>query len=261
MRFLNKLDRKFHRYAIHNLMLYVVFANAIAFTLNLLTGGTFLSKLMLIPQYVFQGEIWRLVTFVMIPPTTSPIFLVFALYFYYMIGQTLEHEWGSFKFNFYYFFGILVMIVSSLVFGTISSVDTLNLTLFLAFATLYPNYEIRIYFILPIKVKYLALISLVFLGISFFLGGFATKVSIIAGLANYLLFFGRDLFMGRKQRVSSISRKMQYKTEVKSNSHKHQCSVCGRTEKDDPNLEFRFCSKCEGYHEYCSEHLTQHEHK
>lgn len=242
-------------------MLYVVFSNVIVYVLDLLTGGTLITKLILAPQLVFQGEVWRIITFVMIPPTTSPIFLVFALYFYYMIGQTLEHEWGSFKFNFYYFFGIIVMIVSSLVFGTVSSVSTLNLTLFLAFATLYPNYEIRIYFILPVKVKYLAFISLGFLGVSFFFGGFSTKVSIIAGLANYLLFFGKDLFTSRKRRVSSMSRTYKFKAEVNKNVHKHQCVVCGRTEADDPNLEFRFCSKCEGYYEYCIEHLTQHEHK
>lgn len=242
-------------------MLYVVFSNVIAFTLNLLTGGIFLSKLVLIPQLVYQGEIWRLITFVMIPPTTSPIFLFFALYFYYMIGQTLEHEWGSFKFNFYYFFGILVMIASSLIFGTVSNVSTLNLTLFLAFATLYPNYEIRLYFILPVKVKYLAFISLGFLGVTFFMNGFSSKVSIIAGLANYLLFFARDLFSGRKQRVTSIARKHKYNAQVKTHSHRHQCTTCGRTDLEFPDLEFRFCSKCEGYHEYCLDHLGEHIHK
>jgi len=242
-------------------MLYVVFSNVIAYTLDLLTGGVFLSKLMLIPQLVFQGEIWRLITFVMIPPTTSPIFLFFALYFYYMIGQTLEQEWGSFKFNFYYFFGIIVMIISSLIFGTMSSVSTLNLTLFLAFATLYPDYEIRLYFILPVKVKYLAFISLGFLGVTFFFGGLASKVSIVAGLANYFLFFGRELFLGRKNRVHSMARKHKYSKEVKAHSHMHKCTTCGRTELDSPDLEFRFCSKCEGYFEYCTEHLSQHEHK
>lgn len=261
LKLLDKLDRKFGKFAISNLMMYVVFANAVVFVMNLMSNGSFSVQLMLIPQLVFQGEIWRVFTFLMIPPTNSIIFIIFALYFYYMIGQTLEHEWGSFKFNVYYFIGVLVMIASSLIFGVISDVSFLNLTLFLAFATLYPNYEIRIYFILPVKVKYLAYISAGLYVFLFFTNGFATKVSILAGLSNYLLFFGKDLVSGRKRQIVNSSRKAHYNKSLKGDKpYKNKCSVCGRTDVDFPDLEFRYCSKCEGHFEYCLEHLASHEH-
>lgn len=261
MKLLDKLDRKYSKYAIQNLMMYIVGANAIVFILDLMTTDSLALQLMLIPSAVFSGEVWRLVTFVMIPPTYSIVFIALALYFYYFIGQTLEREWGSFKFNVYYFLGVFIMIVSSLLFGTIAQVSYLNLTLFLAFATLYPNYEIRLYLILPVKVKYLAYFSGVLYLFSFFTGSLSVKISIVAGLANYFIFFGKELVTGRTRRVQSASRRKSYVANSKSNkAYHHKCHVCGKTELDDPALEFRYCSTCDGYIEYCTDHIKNHEH-
>ncbi len=267
MKLLDRLERKYSKYAIHNLMLYIVFANAVVFILDLAGQGRLVYQLVLIPQYVFQGQIWRIFTFVMIPPTTSLIFIIFVLMFYMFIGRTLEQEWGSFKFNVYYFLGMTFIVISSLAYslvtGNVLMADAsyLNLTLFFAFATLYPNYEIRIYFILPVKVKYLAYISAVFTLFMFVSGPIGSKLSIIAGVGNYLLFFGKELIKRPANRTKNASRKKQYDNSMKTGSeHKHKCHVCGKTEHDDPSLEFRYCSKCDGYYEYCLEHLKDHEH-
>lgn len=261
MKLLDKLERKYKKYAIHNLMLYIVFANAAVFLLNLLSRNELSYQLMLIPSQVYQGEIWRLFTFLMIPPTNSFIWIIFVLMFYYRIGLTLEHEWGSFKFNVYYFLGVIIMIVTSMVFGIVGMPIYLNTTLFLAFATLYPNYEIRLYMILPIKVKYLAYFTAGSYLFMFLLGGLGTKISILAGVSNYLIFFGKDLVLGRKQRIQSASRKKTYvKESAPVKAYLHKCAVCNRTDKDDKTLEFRYCSKCEGHIEYCIEHLQNHEH-
>jgi len=261
MKLLEKLDRKYSKFAIQNLMMYIVCANALVFVLDLLTRDSLINRLALNRADVFSGEVWRIFTFVMIPPSTSIIFIALILYFYYFIGQTLEREWGSFKFNVFYFLGILIMIVSSLLFGTIAQVSYLNLTLFLAFATLYPNYEIRVYLILPVKVKYLAYLSAGFLLLTFLTGGLSTKISIMAGLANYFIFFGKELVTGRKTRIKNVSRKKTYEKNSKSHKeHHHKCHICGRTENDDPSLDFRYCSSCDGYIEYCSDHLKNHEH-
>lgn len=267
MRYLDKLERKYGKYAIRNLMQYIVFAGAVVFVFDLLTNGGLMSQLALIPVFVMNGEVWRLITFLAIPPTTSIIFALFVFLFYYRIGMTLEHEWGSFKFNVYYFLGVVLILVSSFAIYFISGTSIvatsayLNLTLFFAFATLHPNYEIRLYMILPVKVKYLAYISAAFTLIAFITGSLSTKVSILAGVGNYLIFFGKELYQARTTRAKSVVRMSQYRRGMQSTQeHRHKCHTCGRTEVDDPSLEFRYCSKCDGYYEYCSDHLNDHEH-
>ncbi len=187
-------------------------------------------------------------------------------YFYYRIGLTLEHAWGSFKFNIYYLLGVVITVIASFLLhavGIIVSVSSayLNATLFLAFATLYPNYEIRLYMILPIKMKYLAYLTAGYYVLMLVMGSLSAKIMILAGVSNYLIFFGRDLFTSRHRKVQNLSRKQRYVKASRNNKpHSHKCTVCGRTELDDPSLEFRYCSKCDGYHEYCSDHLLDHEH-
>jgi len=156
---------------------------------------------------------------------------------------------------------MIIMAVSSLLFNSIAVATYLNASLFLAFATLNPNYEIRLYLIIPIKIKYLAYITVGIYVFQFLTGGNSIRISIIAGIANYLLFFGKELIVSRGNSVKNKVRKEKYvKASQSSKEYRHKCSVCGKTEKDDPQLEFRFCSKCDGYHEYCLEHLTTHEH-
>lgn len=266
MRFLDKLERKYGKLAIHNLMQYIVIANAVVFVMDIMTNYVLVDLLTFNRSAILSGEVWRIFTFVLIPPMRgmsiqSGIFIIFALYLYYMIGNTLERVWSPFKFNVFYFTGVLIMLISGFVFGTDANVHYLNTTLFFAFATYFPNMEFRIYFILPVKVKYLAYVSAGFLAYLALTGGAYTRISILAGVTNYLLFFGKDLVKGKKKQVVTVSRRTQYKKSLQpEKTHRHKCHVCGRTEKDDPNLEFRYCSKCDGHYAYCSDHLFTHEH-
>lgn len=260
MKLLNKLDRKIGKYAIRNLMLYIVISNAIVFVFTQV-NPIYLSKFILDPRLVMKGEVWRLITFIMIPPTDSPIFVFLILYFYYMVGGTLEHQWGSFKFNAYYFIGMLGTIIAAFILGEPMIGAYINLSLFFAFATLYPDFQVLIFFIIPVKIKYLAYLSWAGVAITIYSAPLNSKIAVIVAIINYLLFFGRDIIKNRKRATKAFYRKKQYTSKMNvAKDNFHKCEVCGRTEEDDGNLEFRYCSKCDGYHEYCSDHLFNHEH-
>ncbi|MEN8906773.1 MAG: rhomboid family intramembrane serine protease, partial [Clostridiales bacterium] len=205
-------------------------------------------------------QVWRLITFIFIPPNFSPIFALFALALYYFIGSSLENEWGTFKFNLYYFIGVIGTALSAFLSSGIVDSKYIYLSLFLAFAYLYPDFQIRLFLILPIKMKYLAWLDVVFLAFSFFGGNLTTKISISVSLINFLLFFGMDIFRFLTNRGSSKYRKMVYTSQTAKNKPFHKCHVCGITEEDDYNAEFRFCGSCEGNYEYCMKHLKSHEH-
>lgn len=263
MNFLNKLERKFGKippFNLNGLMLYIIIANAIVFVLYIMQLPV-LQKLYFDPVLIMQGEVWRVITFVFIPPTLSPLWVIFTLYFYYLIGVSLEHEWGSFKFNVYYYIGMLGTIIFGLIAQVPMSGYYLNLTLFFAFARLFPDYQITLFFILPIKIKYLAWFSWAVLLFTVLTGSMSVRIAVFAAILNFVLFFGVDIVRNRKSSVTAYSRKQTYlKNKKRETEHFHQCEICGRTEIEFPNLEFRFCSKCDGYHEYCMEHLFTHEH-
>lgn len=266
MKWLDKLERKYGKYAIHGLMKYIVAINLGVFLFATMGFSNLVSNLFLIPSKVFEGQIWRIITFVFVPMSSSPVWILFTLYFYYIIGMGLEQAWGSFRFNVYYIIGVLATAAVTLLFGAlginfIGSAEYLNLTLFLAFATIYPNHEVLLFFILPIKMKYLALFDGLLLIAEFIGGGLGVKVLLVASLANYLIFFGGDfLKMLHIQRKVKKNRE-KFKVIEMKNYSRHRCEVCGITERDDPDMEFRYCSKCTGNKEYCMNHIKNHEHK
>lgn len=261
MKWLNKLESVFGRFAIKNLMTYIVMLNAVAFVLIYLdTTGMIYSKMVLIPQLVFKGEIWRLVTFIAIPPSASLMWVFFSLYFYYMVGGALENEWGTFRFNAYYFMGIFATIAVALIFGVSATPVFINLSLFLAFARIYPNYELLIFFILPVKIKYLAMLEWAFIILSILNGTMATAAAAIVSIINYFVFFGADILSGAKSNRQVHQSRQRFRAEIPRDFTYHKCTTCGKTEKDDPKLEFRYCDQCEGDYEYCMEHVRNHEH-
>ncbi|QAA30787.1 rhomboid family intramembrane serine protease [Clostridium manihotivorum] len=265
MKWLDKLERKFGRYAIKNLMFYIVVANLIVYLMEYLFRTSMLTyKLMFIPSLILKGEVWRVITFIFIPPNSSPIFIIFVLYFYYMIGSTLESEWGAFRFNFYYLLGIVGTIIAGFITGGAVTGTYLTLSLFLAFAYTYPDYQILLFFVIPIKIKYLAWLDAAFLAISFIQGDIADKLSIVAALINFFVFFGKDMLYRGKNTGYAYNNKKNIKKKTKNKNIKlvwrHKCEVCGITDNDDPNMEFRYCSGCQGNHEYCINHLRNHEH-
>lgn len=261
MNFLDKFDRKYGKYAISNLMTYIIFLNGVVFLFSYISpSSNIVGLLTLEPSLVMKGEIWRLITFIFIPPETSIFWVLFVLYFYYLVGTGLEQEWGSFKFNIYYFVGILATIIAAFISGFGATSAYLNLSLFLAFAYVYPNYEILLFFILPIKVKYLSWLNFAIIGFSVIFKPLPLKAAALASVVNFFVFFGKDIIknVGNKKTVYGNRKRFDYSESKKE--YMHKCTVCGITEKDNPNMEFRYCTKCDGYHEYCMDHLNSHEH-
>lgn len=275
MGFLNKMERKFGRYAIHGLMKYVVACYIIGYVLEFFAPQLY-SYLTLEPYMIFHyGQVWRIVSWVLIPPPTGNIiFAVIMIVLYYQLGTALENTWGAFRFNLYIFGGVLFSILGALVlyaiyggqpvsFGGSFSTYYINMGIFLAFALCYPDMQILLYFIIPIKMKWMAIVYGALMVYEFVTSGWTGRVAILASILNFLIFF----FATRNyQRISpkEIHRKKNFQRQMKSAREngvtKHKCAICGRTELDDPNLEFRFCSKCNGNYEYCQEHLFTHQH-
>ncbi len=267
MNWLDRLEKRFGRFAIKNLMTYIVAINALVFLLEtIITGGTLTNFLILDPSLVLKGEVWRLVTFIFIPPSSSMIWIIFVLYFYYIIGNGLEQEWGSFKFNLFYFFGIIGTAAATFItlgFGEIGygTATYINLSLFLAFARIYPDYEVLLFFILPVKMKYLAWLNWFFFGYTILTASLPLKIAAAAAILNYFIFFGKDILRRTKSTRNSYYNRRKFKVDLPKRTSIHKCTVCGITENDDPMMEFRYCSKCQGHYEYCSQHLFTHEHK
>jgi hypothetical protein len=222
--------------------------------------GTYVNQLALVPSLVLRGQIWRLVTYVFIPPNASPLWIVFVLYFYYMIGTSLEHEWGSFKFNLYYLIGMAGTTIAAFISGGSATSVYLNLSLLLAFARLFPDYELLLFFFLPVKVKYLGLLNWLFIGFTVLTEPLPFKIAAVASVINYFVFFGKDISVELKTGRQSYHNRKRFQGQLVQKSTMHRCIICGVTEDDDPDMEFRYCSKCEGDYEYCMKHLKEHEH-
>lgn len=199
MQFLNKLERKYRKYAIPNLMTIIVFGMGLVFLLDSFTAPNpgyaySLSSLLYFDRNaVFHGQVWRILTFLFLPLDSDPFFILFSLYFYWVIGNALERQWGSFKFNIYYLCGMLGTIISGLITGYATN-TFLNLSLYLAFAILFPNFEILLFFFIPIKMKYLGILECIGLVILLIFSSWTNKICILISLANILLFFGKDLY-------------------------------------------------------------------
>ena len=199
------LERKLRRFAISDLMKYIVFGQAAVYLLMLIwptVGYQLYSAITLSRSALLRGQIWRIVTFVFAPPNSSPLFIIFALYFYYMIGTGLEARWGKVKFNLYYLIGMVAAVIACLITGYASN-TYLNLSLFFAYAAMYPDVEVLLFMILPVKMKYLAVLDAALYTWQFIVGGASTRVTILLCLANVFLFLGGDI-------ISTIRRESHY---------------------------------------------------
>jgi len=269
MRWINKLERNIGWFAIKNLTLYIVIGNAIVWLAGFVfTDNVFVSRLALSPDDVLKGEVWRLFTFIFTNSVGSmPFFLFIELYFLYMIGSNLEASWGSFRLTLYYFIGFFFTVAISMLTGyPVWGARYIHLSLFFAFAMLAPDMRILLFFFFPVKIKWLAWFSGAFLAYEFVMAGsWVSRAFILAPMAAFLLFFGRDITEGLRQNRKAVISRREF--DRRKNEGKivklwfHKCEVCGRTEVDAPKLDFRYCSKCEGDHEYCSDHISDHEHR
>ena len=263
----SKIKHKYRNFGIKNLMFVIISANILVYLLSMFGNINLSLALALIPSRVLQGEIWRVISYIFIPPTFNPFFLIFVLMFYFYIGRELENYWGTFKFNLYYFSGVLISSVIAMIFNIpVVGVSDLNMSLFLAYAVLSPDHMLYLFMVFPIKMKYLAIVTLTILGYKFFTTGFwQIKFIVIAPILNFLIFFLPYFLKNTKSGIKARKRRQVFESKVlkfeDSKISRHRCCECKKTEKDDENLEFRYCSKCNGSYEYCSEHIFNHEHR
>lgn len=284
---MSSFERRFGKYAIKNLSFILVLCYAVGYFFELIDrSNTLIYYLTLNPYAILHGQIWRLVTWILIPPSSGGIFFtLIMLYFYCSIGTTLERTWGTYRYNVYIFGGMLFTIVGSFLlmgycylfqaeqialytpemfFSAVSTVFStyyINMSIFLGFAATFPDAQVLLMFIIPIKVKWLGIIYGVMLVYEFLIYNVYNKFAILASLLNFIVFFltSRNMMhLNPKQ----IHRRQEFKRDIRKNTGitKHKCAICGRTEVDSPNMQFRFCSKCDGNYEYCEEHLYTHTH-
>ena len=292
-------EKKFGKYAIKNLSLILIMCYACGYLMKWINPG-FFTYLYLNPyEIIHHFQIWRLVTWLIVPPDSFDFWTLLMLYFYYSIGTSLERTWGTYRYNVYIFSGIFFTAVGAFILYGISSllgaqslglwmtVDGyityptmfstyhVNMSIFLAYAATFPDYEVLLFFILPIKVKFLGIIYGAMLVYQFIVGygtgsalfyyNLGIRFVITASLLNFAVFF----FTSRKKvrrgpikiiRQQAVKQQPRHETKKSSGLTRHKCTVCGRTDETNPELEFRFCSKCNGNYEYCQEHLFTHTH-
>lgn len=278
---MNRIDRFCYthpRFGIDRLMLYIVAGNALVWLLAMMdTTGLLTGYLTFSATGILRGQIWRLVTFIFVPESGS-IFFLLMLYFYYFIGSSLEREWGAGRFTVYYLSGMLLTILYGFVSYFATGLDRgltaeyINLSMFFAFATLFPDTMVLFFFFIPLKVKWLAVLDAVYfayeivrmLAAGYGLVSFLPLIAIL----NYLLFCGGWIFdyfrparaQQRKKTVDFKKAAARVNRELRDRPYTRRCEVCGRTDADHPELEFRYCSRCAGYHCFCQDHINNHVH-
>ena len=289
-KFLYEMERKIGKYAISNLTLYIIILYVIGYVIKLMPNGAMIqSYLTLNPYLILHGQVWRLVSWVLIPPTALSIWLLITLYLYYFIGTTMERTVGTFRYNVFIFGGMLFMILAAFVsygwviltygpdealiaskmmmYSGVFSTYYVQEMVFLSFAISYPEMQLLLMFIIPVKVKYLGILYAAYMGFdAIFTGLIGGEIPVF--IAILFQFINLGLFYistGRAHhlRPKETQRRREFQQQVKmapKGITRHKCAVCGRSETDDPDLEFRFCSKCNGNYEYCQDHLFTHQH-
>ena len=254
MRWLDTLERRFGFLGIPGLVRIVVAFSALIFLLVRLNPD-FISALDLNPERVRHGEIWRLVTYIFIPQTFSFLWIIFVLWFLWFIGEGLERAWGPFRLTLYFLVGMIGTTAAALFFGSNFSNTMLIASLFYAFARFYPDEVIYVFFILPVKIKWVAWVSAAFLLLGFFVNSNSYRMATVAALGNYLIFFGPEIVYEVRHRHEVSSRRRRFEVQSRSETEPlHKCAVCGATELSDPNLDFRVARDGE---EYCVAHLPK----
>lgn len=262
MSLLDKLEQKFGRIYIPNLTVLLVFGQAVFYVLALMRSIN-IYQMLLIPADVLHGQVWRLFSFPFVPPMNiHPLFFAFALMLFYQFGTALEGTWGEFRFNVFILIGYLLTVAASFVTPHLVATNAFIATsVFLAFAYLYPDFELLLFFILPVKVRWLAWLTWIGYGLGLLSGPNATRLAILASIGNFMVFFLPDLIWrarrgGRRTAWRAASRLPR----GGGGEPFHRCVVCGRTDQTNPEMLFRYCSACEGNLGYCEEHFANHAH-
>jgi hypothetical protein len=252
MAFLNRLERIFGRFAIPNLSLYLVFGQVFFWSVSFL-GFFNVERIALLPAAVMHGEFWRVITFVFLPPNAHPVFIAFAWYIFWMMGSALESQWGVFRYNLFLFSGWLLTVAVAFIFPFSYATNVfLAGSVFLAFAFLNPNFQLMLFFILPVKIKWLALLQAALYGYNVIIGSWPTRLIVLASIGNFLLFFAAEIIARArtgKRRMEHQARATVARSSVQE--PRHRCVVCAKTDLTHPMEDFRYSDddQC-----YCSEH-------
>ena len=267
---------------IPNLMLYIVLGTAVVYLMSQMSGNYLLYDILCFNrQRILGGEVWRLITYPLTYGVSNTLLMAISLFCYYSLGRAMENIWGTLRFNLFYLTGVVMMDVYCMIFGGVASATYLNLSLFLSYATLFPNAQFLLFFIIPIKAWIFALIDLAIVLLDLFTLPFPYSLFSVISLANYFLFFGKDVLnvipmswranARRLFRAKPASQKKAKVIPFDAGSYEatkatpkapytHRCTVCGRTDVSNPELEFRYCSRCKGYYCYCQDHINNHVH-
>jgi len=265
MSLLSRLESRFGRWAIPNLTVLIIAGQVLLYFLQFTRAGNGgeMAKIHLLPSAVMEGEVWRLFTFLFAPPASRSLLVIFYWVLMYMFGNGLEQQWGTFKYNLFLLVGYLASVAAAFIayafgYDMIADNSFLYGSLFLAFARLFPDFTINLYFVLPIKIKWLALLMWLWYAYEFLQGDWMGRMMIFASVLNYLLFFGKEHLRDWRQG----SRRRRFESTVKSAAKaiQHECRVCGVNSETSPKTLFRYCSQCDGQCCYCPEHIREHEH-
>ena len=267
---------------ISNLMLYISLGTALVYIMSEMWGNYLLYNLLCFDRgLILQGQVWRLITYPLTYRIDNLLLMAVSLFCYYSLGRAMETIWGTLRFNLFYVSGVILMDVYCMLFGGYASVTYLNLSLFLSYATLFPDAQFLMFFIIPVKAWIFALVDLAIVILDLILYPFPYNLFSVISLANYFLFFGKDVLnviplswrirLGRlfKKQPAAPKRPkvIQFDAaayhaakEAQKAAYTHRCTVCGRTDVSNPELEFRYCSRCKGYYCYCEDHISSHSH-
>jgi hypothetical protein len=266
MNLLRRLQSRLSPYAIPNLTGVLVAGQVLLYLLRMVrsadNGLDPLAHLYFEPGAILSGEVWRFVTFLFIPPDSAPLWAVVYWMVFYFFGSALEQHWGTVRYNGFLLVGYLANVLAACIAWWAGSIgfasnSFLYGTVFLAFARLFPDFIMNIMFILPIQIKWLALLAWITYGYIFASSDWMGKLLVLASLANYFYFFGSDHWREFRQG----HRRRSFQARAASGARPtHECRVCGLTSESSPKTAFRYCSKCAGQCCYCPEHIQDHEH-
>lgn len=259
MKLLDRLDRVVRPIAIPNLTILLIAGQGLMF-LGTAGDPALRDRLPLVWDSVIAGEVWRLVSFLFVPVADHPIFLLFALYIFYLFGTSLERHWGFVRYNTFLILGTLLTVAAAPITPDQALTGAyLGGTVFLAFATYNPEFELRLFFVLPVKVKWLAWIQAAGYAMWFISGPWSVRLMVLASIGNYLIFFAPTVV----ELVYHWRRRMEWNARQydPGDAPRHVCATCGANSNTHPNMDFRYCSKCDGQPAYCEDHLRSHVHK
>lgn len=256
---LSSLERKFGRFAVPNLTMIFIVGQIAMFMLCKQDPQSW-ERIVLIPSKVLNGEVYRLISFLVLPPTDAVLWAALAWYVFYLMGTALENYWGTFRYNVFLLIGYLATVAVSFITPEIAVGNGyLQGSVFFAFAYLNPNFQLMLAFVFPVKIKWLALLGWAGIVMQVIFAEWQQKLIAVAGVMNFFVFFGSEVFsrarLGQKFMASQAKRFGE-----KPQAYMHKCETCQLTDADDSDMDFRYCSKCSGDLCYCSEHLRSHEH-